>query len=491
MTPLRNAPVIVGVGELADRPPAGIGREPARLMADALQLAVQDIQATALPPIDALDIVGEVSWPYDDAAAIVSAMAGIAPLRSENGPVGGQTPIHFLHRAALRIQAGEVGVAAICGAEAESSVRRAARDGVTPDWTPRADGRMATRAGDAQRPLTRMLEAAVPANVYPLYENATRAAWGQDWTAAQAETTALWAGLSALAATRPAAWQAAPVDAAAIGAAGPDNRPIAWPYLKRMVANPVVNQGAAVLLTGYGTAVDAGIDPARLIFVRGGLAAAETDDLLLRSSFADVPAMRHVLNGAQSIAEGDGPVELYSCFPVVPKLARRVLGRGPNRPISVTGGLPFFGAPLNNYMTHATVAMVQRMRAGSDSGSGLLYGQGGYLTKHHALVLSAQPGDPLAERDVAAVAAPVFTGQVLEDYVGPARIETFTILFERDTSPRHGIVIARTPDDARLLAKVAADDDATLAALTDRTVEPVGLAGLIQARDDIPHFTIR
>ncbi len=26
---------------------------------------------------------------------------------------------------------------------------------------------------------------------------------------------------------------------------------------------------------------------------------------------------------------------------------------------TVTGGLTFFGAPLNNYMTHAAVAMVQ------------------------------------------------------------------------------------------------------------------------------------
>ena len=54
------------------------------------------------------------------------------------------------------------------------------------------------------------------------------------------------------------------------------------------------------------------------------------------------------------LVEGDGKrfdaIELYSCFPVVPKMARRTLGLGPDVKPTVTGGLTFFGAPLNTYM---------------------------------------------------------------------------------------------------------------------------------------------
>ena len=41
---------------------------------------------------------------------------------------------------------------------------------------------------------------------------------------------------------------------------------------------------------------------------------------------------------------------------------------------TVAGGLTFFGAPLNTYMTHAACAMVRKLRNGAKLG--LLYGQG-------------------------------------------------------------------------------------------------------------------
>ena len=73
-----------------------------------------------------------------------------------------------------------------------------------------------------------------------------------------------------------------------------------------------------------------------------------------------------VLNAVMDLVGGDGKkfdaIELYSCFPCVPKMARRTLGLGPDVQPTVTGGLTFFGAPLNTYMTHAACAMVRKMR---------------------------------------------------------------------------------------------------------------------------------
>src|SRR6201999_4650494 len=98
------------------------------------------------------------------------------------------------------------------------------------------------------------------------------------------------------------------------------------------------------------------------------------------------------LNAVMDLVGGDGKkfeaIELYSCFPCVPKMARRPLGLGADVRPTVTGGLTFFGAPLNTYMTHAACAMVRKLRSGASLG--LLYGQGGFVTKHHALVLSRQ-----------------------------------------------------------------------------------------------------
>ena len=87
-------------------------------------------------------------------------------------------------------------------------------------------------------------------------------------------------------------------------------------------------------------------------------------------------------------------LELYSCFPVVPKMALRRLGLPPGTPVSAAGGLTFHDAPLNNAMTHGAAACVRALRNADTLA--LLYGQGGTLTWHHALVLGREPAPSAA-----------------------------------------------------------------------------------------------
>ena len=82
-------------------------------------------------------------------------------------------------------------------------------------------------------------------------------------------------------------------------------------------------------------------------------------------------------------------VELYSCFPCVPKMARRVLDWPLDRPITVFGGLTFGGGPIGNYMSHAVCCMVERLR--ERKGKGLLFANGGYATHNHTILLSSEP----------------------------------------------------------------------------------------------------
>jgi acetyl-CoA C-acetyltransferase len=166
-------------------------------------------------------------------------------------------------------------------------------------------------------------------------------------------------------------------------------------------------------------------------------------------------------------------------------MARRTLGLAADAQMTSTGGLSFFGAPLNNYMTHAACGLVRALR-GSPGKAALLYGQGEYVTKHHALVLGASPPPPGALRDDYSVQAladarrgdvPAF----VTDYAGPAVLETFTIVYDRAGQPTHGVVIGRTPQSTRFMARVAPTDAATLARLTDLDHTPVGSAGLVRA----------
>jgi acetyl-CoA C-acetyltransferase len=482
-------PVIVGVGEITDRPADLMqGLEPLALMAAALKRADEDAGHNLLRAIDSLDVVNLVSWRYADAAHQLSERLGIAPRRAVYGPVGGESPVRYLHEAALRIARGESEVAAIAGAEAQSTVAKANKVGCELPWTP-PDGPRSLRGPDYLHPLAVKLGVAMPVAVYPFYDAASALHWGQTPREALAESGGLWAKYAGVAASNPAAWIKHRFSALEIITPSADNRLIAWPYTKLMVANPMVNQGAALLMTSLARAREAGIAAGRIIHIWGGAAANEPRDYLQRDHYYLSHAQNAVLETAVAIAEEQpfDALELYSCFPCVPKMARRTLGLGADVEPTVTGGLTFFGAPLNDYMNHAACAMVRRLR--EDAGIGLLYGQGEFVTKHHALVLaSGPPPRPLqswsvsvqAESDRRRGTVPPF----LVETTGPASLETFTVIFDRDGAVNHGVVILRTSDGARALARVPAADGDTLRLLTDLDHTPLGIGGVLTSNAD-------
>jgi len=492
MSDASRIPVIVGVGEITDKPanPAD-GLEPLALMAEALKRAEQDAGAKLVSQIDSIDLVNLVSWRYEDPARQLCERLKIAPKRAVYGPVGGEGPIRYLHEAALRIQNGESIVGAVCGAEAQSTVNKAEKAGVKLPWTPFAEhGVQSVRSASWQHPLAIALGVFQPITVYPFYDAATAAHWGQTPREALRESSELWSTFSGVAAKNPNSWLKRSFDADAIMTPTADNRLIAWPYNKLMVANPMVNQGAALIVTSLAKAREAGVPEDRLVYFIGGAKAEEPRDYLLRDQYVESHAQNAVLNSVIDMAGGDGrkfeAIELYSCFPCVPKMARRTLGFGADVQPTVTGGLTFFGAPLNSYMTHAACAMVHRIRDGAKLG--LLYGQGGFVTKHHGLVLSPkQPTEPLSETVSVQATADKNRGEAPKfnpEAAGKAKVESFTVIYDRDGSAKHGVVILRNQDNDRTLARVPASDEPTLARLLDLDRSPVGATGAISKAAD-------
>lgn len=495
-----TTPVIVAVGEHVDRPRAPeAAREPVALMAEALRACEADAGARLLPHVSSLELIGLISWPYRDPVRLLADRLGIAPARMVNASMGGETPVRLIHEAALRIAGGADEVAAIVGGEASHAAAQARKHGIELPWTPAAPHGEAVRFPSSRfalSPVALALGMVSPTNIYPFYEVATQAAWGETPAQGRAADAALWARYAEVAARNDHAWLKIAPDAARIATIDADNRLIAWPYPKLMVANPMVNQAAAIIVTSLARARALGIPEARLIHIWGGAYAAEPEDYLHRDRYDHSTAQDAVLARAVALACGEvsrlAHMELYSCFPVVPRMALRTLGiaEGDAQP-TVTGGLTFFGAPLNNYMSHATAAMVRTLR--DDPGHlGLLYGQGGYVNKHQTLVVSTEPPPaPLssawsAQAEADAARGP--TPPLDTDYRGPATIETYTVLYGRDGSPAQGVVIARTPGGARTMARVPVEDADTVAALTSWQASAVGRAGTVREENGQPAF---
>jgi len=492
-------PVIVGIGEIVDRPKdISKGLEPLALLEEALRRAEADSGAKLLGEIGSLDVVNFLSWRYRDPEQLLAKRLDVAPAHCYYGLVGGESPIRYLHEAAQRIARGECSVAAVCGAEAQSTATKAERAGITLPWTPFAHDVPEPKRGAAfQKPLAVKLGVFRPITVYPLYESATSAQWGQSPREALAESGALWSTYSRVASENPNAWLKKRFSSEEITAPSPDNRLIAWPYTKLMVANPTVNMGAALLLTSLAKARAAGIAEDRLVYPLGGASAEEPRDYLLRDQFYESHPQNAVLKAVMHLAGGDGKkfdaIELYSCFPCVPKMARRTLGLGTDVQPTVTGGLTFFGAPLNTYMTHAACAMVRRLRSGARLG--LLYGQGGFVTKHHALVVSRDAPRGAISQDTSVQAEADRNKRRVPEFVteaaGKGQVESFTVIFRANGEVEHGAVMLRTEQNTRTLARVKAEDGTTLAHLMNMDRTPVGSTGAIaMAKDGVPQWRV-
>jgi acetyl-CoA C-acetyltransferase len=481
-------PVIFGVGQINDRDEhdkASRGLDSLGLMEAALHAADQDAGGGWLPRLESLGVVDQISYPeLGDVSAPLARRVGAVPrICYKSGYASGDSPILLLNEAANRIGAGEIKVAAIVGGEAlRTAARRAARatpaERVSADHAVRA---VAMRRGPSYRHRYGLV---APVDVYPLYENACRAAYGQSLAQGQAESAEIWSLFSQVAESNPGAWLRRRVSVDEIKTVSAANRPIAFPYTKLMVANSSVNQGAAFLVASLDEARARGISDDQLIYIGRGAAAHEPVDIMARAGYADSPSLavsiRQTLDLNGLVTADLDCVELYSCFPCVPKMARRVMGWPLERAASVFGGLTFGGGPIGNYMSHAVVSMVLALR---QSGRfGLLFANGGLATHNHSIVLSRTPFAPnifpqdfdyQAQADSLRGPVPV----VQEDYLGRATVETYTVLYDRQGSPLQGAIIARAPSGARFIAKVPAADRATIHWLTSGEQEPVGAAG--------------
>jgi acetyl-CoA C-acetyltransferase len=465
-------PVIAGVGQINDRDDR---LDPGELMIAALRRAEDDAGAKLLADANSVSVVAQIAWPdLGDLSPRVAEAVGMHGSARQSKLPHGDTPVRYLNDAADAIQRGESRIALVTGGEALRTARK--RADVDPVRARRREGHptYAQRYG-----------LVAPVDVYPLYENACRAAWGQKLAEAQAESGQIWAGMSEVAAANGAAWLRTPISASEVTMPSPTNRPIAFPYTKLQVANSSVNQGAGFIVTSLAEARRRGIADDRLVFVGDGAAAKEPADILARDRYDSSVSMAVSIDralAANGIKMFDH-VELYSCFPCVPKMARRLLDWPVCKPASVVGGLTFGGGPIGNYMSHAVAAMTEKLR---DGGAGFLFANGGFATDNHCILLRDRPFE--ARRggyDLQGV-ADAGRGHVPsldEEFTGSATVETYTVFYDRDGEPRGGVIVARTAGGARTLARVDAGDADLIAWLTDGVAQPVGQFGTITGAD--------
>lgn len=476
-----RTPIIVGVGQykqqLADVTEA---KEQYELMVEALRLAAEDAGTPALlSSIDRLLVIGGM-WRYPDPGRLIADAVGSPGAQTLLTAMGGNVPQATVSDAAERIAGGHNDVVVVTGGEAiysKNKLRKMGQDlGRTGYDLPRAEffGDDVAMSSDHERSLGFV----VPTAVYPLFESAVRAASGRSVEEHRAFLGQLWADFNAVAVANPHAWVRTPMTADEIVTPTPDNRMVGLPYTKSMNANSFVDFGGAIIVCSVEKAEAMGVPRDRWAFIHSGTDGHATYLFSERDNFHTSPAIRHTGKKALELAgvgiDDIGHMDLYSCFPSVVQITMNELGVAPGRRVTTTGGLPFFGGPMNSYVVHAIASTVDAVRG--DPGSlGFVHANGGYATKHACAVYSTEPPpQPFRRVDVQAEIDQHPTRRVNELPDGDGATESFTVLHDRD-GPERALVTALLPDGSRALA-VSQDSDTMSAMLTEEFVgSPVRL----------------
>lgn len=462
-------PVIVGVGQVVQRSKQSERPlDPLGLMQTAAELAVIDGHACRglLDAIDTVHVVNTLTWSYSDAPRQLAGRLGLHARRFSYGAIGGNSPQALVNRVARELERGVVGCALLVGAEAGASTKRAAIEGVELGWPERA--RPDAVAGDERLGFSSLeldYGLALPVHMYPLIETAWRSSVGRSPNAHHAHLGQLCARMSSVAARHSQAWFQTACTPEQVMTVGPDNRWVGYPYTKRMCAVLEVDQGAALLMTTEATAKELGIDPSRWVYPLAGVDLNDVWHVSERPRLEESPAIRRTvsltLEHAGVSLEDVGGFDLYSCFPCAVEIARAMIGLSDEdpRPTTVTGGLPYFGGPGNNYSMHAIATVVEKIRGG-ELRTALVTALGWYATKHAVglygnsppirrwIDLDASPWQ--AEIDQQALPS------VEREAAGPFTIEAFVIRHNRDGAASDGVCLGRLQSGRRALAMIDA-----------------------------------
>ena len=505
-----RTPILVGCGQVTQREPDPLAAmSPMDLTAAAVKKAAEDSGAGqallgALDTIVLLRAFSDTSWRFvcpfgkyvNPPKSLANRLGADRAKRLVYTHPGGNMPQWSINLMFEMITRGELEAAVVCGGEALSTQKAAQRAGVELDWSEDPGGSfeewgVETRGWNDMEDRHRMAGAIF---AYPMIENAIRGNRGRTIAEHNMAMGRLFAGFAAVAAGNPLADRRDGYTAEQIGEVSASNPYIGFPYTKLMNSNAFIDQSAAVILTSVAKAKELGIPRDRWVYLHGCADAYDHWYLSDRINFHSSPAMRRVAREAFEMADCTlddiDALDLYSCFPSAVQIAceEMKIPLDDPRGLTVTGGLPYFGGPGNNYVTHSIAEMMNKVRAKPGS-KGFVSGNGNYVTKQSAGIYSTEPADkPFAPKDPKIYQAEIDAAKgpaVTEHADGAATIETYTVMHDRK-GPSFGILFGRLEDGSRFIANTP-DDKGLLAEMSEK--DYLGASGRVRNAEGLNLFT--
>ncbi|MFN8544959.1 MAG: hypothetical protein U0807_12265 [Candidatus Binatia bacterium] len=439
-------------------------------MIEAARTAADDAGSRALlGQIESIS-VPQGLWLYPNPGKLIGEALGCPRARSIVAGLGTLQLMPF-NDVCRAIAAGEQEVGLVAGGEAKYRALRATLTQTPVPDTAQDEAEQPDVRHTSPDPVCSELEIArglqSPIALFAVIESALRHRQGLSVEEHRDAVARLYSEFSTVAAANPHAWSREAVAVEDIRDPSTGNAMQAFPYTARHCTQWTVNHAVAILVCSARKAEAVGVPRAKWIFP---VAAVESRHVVvlaqqrrLDSHPGTVMAGERALDLAGASTEDVTAAELYSCFPAAIQSFAHDLRLAPGCPLTVTGAMPFAGGPFNHFSLEGTARMVEVLRADTVPGRrlGLVSNLSGIFGKQAIVLLSNQPNPRGYGYDdiTAAVAERDVPLPLNDDYVGPATIVGYTVVFQRGHAS-YAVAVCDTPAAERTVAR--SDDPALL-----------------------------
>ena len=237
------------------------------------------------------------------------------------------------------------------------------------------------------------------------------------------------------------------------------NKMLAYPYNKLHCTSWNVNQSAALIICSEELANKLEIDNNKRVYP---ISSSENNHMIaiqqrpkLFESLGMIYAAKSINKMMKKLDIRLDAYDLYSCFPAAVKMFSKSLELGSEIPKTITGSMPYAGGPLNSFVIHSTVKMIQKIRA-LEVRHGLVTGVSGMMTKQSFCVWGKEYQKQFIFDDVTERAKldenPVELSNIAE---GEGEIIGYTIIQGSDNAPKAVLYL----DDEKKHRKVVSSLD--------------------------------
>lgn len=465
---MTKKPVVIGLGITQQKGSYAELDEALFLMEKVAMQAINDCGNSKIKDfIDVIDIP-KGFWRYRDPGKWIAEKNNFSNAKTSVNKIG-VLQQHLINNTCNKIIKGEIRAGLILGGESRAKMIAALKEGIeykemelstNPDQYVKAKDDL---YGEGEAEALGLMAV----GYYAVMESAMRKSKNLTLKEHEDYLGSMYADFSEIASKNQYAASDKSISKDQIMLANSDNKPMAYPYNKYHCTSWNVSQASAILICEEGLADQLNISKQKRIYP---MASSETNHmiaLIQRPSLISSAGLKLASEKINEVVDKHSInlnlIDLYSCFPVAVQQFENVLNLNTKTSRTITGAMPFAGGPLNNYMLHATVQALLKLR--SQSGHSLITGVSGMMTKQSFCLWSSEYQMPFYHADVTKKAQQLDKPIPISNAKhGNGIVIGYTVLYE-GTKPTSGVFYIEDSQGERKV--VTSEDKAVITSMRE------------------------